>query len=170
MSDAPDPAVRHLLRRRADALRAVLPEPRDEERLVWAAVCSVGDGSVAFLLSALKGVVPLAMVTPVPLAGPSVVGVTRFQGQLVTVLSLASLLGRAWATDPTSLIVLDARGASIAVDCTVVPRTVALAPEAVASAREAPTWMAPVRSVDGELVQLIDVPRLVQTEVVRGGR
>jgi len=103
-----------------------------------------------------------------------VVGVTRFQGQLVTVLSLASLLGRAWATDPTNLLVLEARGserdAAVAVDCTDVPRTVALPPDSLALSLAAPSGILPVRSVDGEVVQLIDVGRLIGREVVRGGR
>jgi chemotaxis signal transduction protein len=169
MSSGPDPFVGELLSRRAEALRAILPEARDEERLVWAAVCSVGDAPFAFPLVALQGVLPLATVTPVPLAGPHVVGVTRFQGQLVTVLSLASLLGRAWATDPMNLIVLDAGDRAVAVDCSEVPRTAALPPECMDVSRAAPTWVTPVRTVEGELVQLVDVVRLVQ-EVVRAGR
>jgi purine-binding chemotaxis protein CheW len=186
MSNLPnDPAVAELLRRRAEALRAIPPEPEDELRLVWAAVCTVGDASFAFPLAALRGILPLSLVTPVPLAGPHVVGLTRFQGHLVTVLSLASLLGgRAWATDPTNILILemdlggaarDGRAGSIAVDCTDVPRTVALAPRdaegpAPAPIAGSPAWLSPVRTADGEVVQWIDVELLVQKEVLRGRR
>jgi chemotaxis signal transduction protein len=186
MSNVPnDPAIAELLRRRADALRAIPPEPEDEQRLVWAAVCTVGDASFAFPLAALRGILPLSMVTPVPLAGPHVVGLTRFQGQLVTVLSLASLLGgRAWATDPTNILVLeiglggasrDGRGGAIAIDCADVPRTVALPPhDAQVPPRGpvagSPAWLTPAQTIDGEVVQLIDVERLVQKEVLRGRR
>jgi chemotaxis signal transduction protein len=181
--------VREILRRRADALRVVPPEGRDEDTLVWVAVCSVGNGSFAFLLSALRGILPLGMITPVPLAGPSVVGVTRFQGQLVTVFSLAALLGdRSWAIDPTNLLVLDCGDGLVAVDCTEVPRSVALPARALESARDVSGATAPVQATDGEVVQLIDVARLVkdarasrkdreivpnrseETEVVRGDR
>ncbi len=170
MTLALDPALRALLRRRADALRAVPPEARDEDLLVWAAVFRLGDDSFAFRLEALKGILPLGMVTPVPLAGRHVVGVTRFQGELVTVLSFASLLGgRAWPRDATNLLVLESPEGAVAVDCTDVPRAVALPPGEVLAAAAAGGSHAPARTVDGDVVQLIDVARLVAGVSSRGG-
>jgi purine-binding chemotaxis protein CheW len=162
-----DVAARALLRRRAEALRVVPPEPNDEDRIVWVAVCNVGDGSFAFPLAVLRGILPLGAVTPVPLAGPNIVGVTRFQGRLVTVLSLASLLGgRAWVRDPTNLLVLDNDDGLIAVDCMDVPRTVAV--EARAAPDRAKTSddafgeaFSPITLAGGEAALLVDVGRLV---------
>ncbi len=77
------------------------------------------------------------MVTPVPLSPPHVIGILRFQGQIVTALSLASLLGgRGWREDPAVLLVVDPGfGRLVALDCERIPKPSGLPQAQVAEAR-----------------------------------
>ncbi len=147
-----------LLERRAERLRTVPPEPPDEERIVWAAALTLGDDVYAFPLQALRGVLPLRAVTPVPLAPPSVVGIARFQGQLLTVFSLASLLGGAWRVDATIMLVVEHPEGLFAFECGDVPTTVAI-PRASAEASLGGDvgGAGPVQTLEGDTVQLIDL-------------
>src|SRR5207253_4573879 len=95
---------RDLLERRAARLREK-PRAAEEESVLWAAEFPVGEDSYALPLESLRAAVPLKMVTSVPLSPPHVIGILRFQGQIVTALSLASLLGgRGWREDPAVLL------------------------------------------------------------------
>ena len=74
----------------------------------------------ALPLESLRAAVPLRMVTPVPLSPPHVIGILRFQGQILTAMSLSSLLGgRGWREDPAVLLVVDPGmgGRLLALDC-----------------------------------------------------
>src|SRR5437868_13919035 len=98
---------RDLLERRAARLREK-PRATEEESVLWAAEFPVGEDSYALPLEALRAAVPLRMVTPVPLSPAHVIGILRFQGQILTAMSLASLLGgRGWREDPAVLLVVD---------------------------------------------------------------
>jgi chemotaxis signal transduction protein len=151
---------KEILARRAERLRTAPPLLADEERVLLAAAISFGDLTIAFALSALRGVLPLRAVTPVPLAEPVVIGVTRFQGQLITVLSLASLLGVAWRTDPSNVLVLNSGEGTVAVDCADIPRLVTLPSRAIEGTGGA---MTPVHTEEGELVQLLDPALLMES-------
>ncbi len=83
---------RELLERRAARLRDK-PRAAEEESVLWAAEFPVGEDSYALPLESLRAAVPLKMVTPVPLSPPHVIGILRFQGQILTAMSLSSLLG-----------------------------------------------------------------------------
>ena len=112
-----------LLERRAQRVRE-RPQGVDEESVLWVAEFPVGEESYAIPLDMLRAAVPLRMVTPVPLSPPHVIGILRFQGQIVTALSLASILGgRGWREDPAVLLVVDPGfGRLVALDCERIPK------------------------------------------------
>src|SRR6202011_3917283 len=132
------PELNELLARRAQRIREK-PAEAEDENLLWVAEFPVGEETYALPLDTLRAAVPLKMVTPVPLSPPHVIGILRFQGQIVTALSLASLLGgRGWREDPAVLLVLDPGvGRLIALDCEQHPRPVAI-PERLIAAGGAP--------------------------------
>ena len=110
--------------------------------------------------------VPLSRVTPVPLSPPGVIGVVRFQGQLLTALSLPGLLtGCAWTGDPTVLLIAEARaGELIGFDCEKVPRPGSLPRALVESARQRAGAAAAVVEVPlpgGVSVHLVDFEALL---------
>src|SRR2546423_7874892 len=127
---------RDLLERRAARLREK-PRATEEESVLWAAEFPVGEDSYALPLESLRAAVPLKMVTPVPLSPPHVIGILRFQGQIITALSLASLLGgRGWREDPAVLLVVDSGfGRLVALDCERIPKPVGLPHALVEQAR-----------------------------------
>ena len=120
------PDLRDLLERRAARLRA--PAPAEEEQVFWVAEFPLGEERWALPLSVLRAAVPLRMVTPVPLSPPHLVGILRFQGQIISALSLSALLGgHGWREDPAVLLVIDAGlGRLVALDCETIPKPVAL--------------------------------------------
>ena len=119
--------LQELLERRAARVREK-PDERDEETLLWVAEFPVGEETYAIALDALRAAVPLKMVTPVPHSPPHVIGILRFQGQIITALSLASLLGgRGWREDPAVLLVVDPGfGRLVALDCERIPKPTGL--------------------------------------------
>lgn len=118
-----------LLATRAERLKRRAEADTSEEAVVWLAELTLGDERFAFPLEAMRSVVPLKRLTPVPLAAAHVIGILRFQGQVISALSLPALLGgRAWRSDPTVLLVVDGPGGQpVALDCEGVPRPLALA-------------------------------------------
>lgn len=163
--------VADILRRRAERLRAerVAPDGEDEQAVVWLAEFSVGDEQYAIPLAVLRAAIPLRLVTPVPLASPHVLGICRFEGQLVAALSLASLLGgRTWGIDPKTLLVLDpaGNGRLTAVDCEQVPKPTSIPLRAMeeARARGSNRIIAPATTADLRLVNVIDIGRLLEAQ------
>jgi chemotaxis signal transduction protein len=128
-----------LLRARATELAhdTADAEPEEEGRAV--AMFSVGEELYAIPLEHLRAAVPLTSVTPVPLAPPHVIGIVRFRGQAVTVLSFAAVFGvGGWRVDPAVLVVLEGPGERlIAVDCEHIPRAATLPATVIAMARSA---------------------------------
>jgi len=132
------PEVRELLERRAERLREKPRSSTEEESLLWVAEFPIGEESYALPLESLRAAVPLKMVTPVPLSPPHVIGILRFQGQILSALSLSSLLGgRGWREDPAVLLVVDPGmgGRLVAVDCERIPKPVSLPHALVEEAR-----------------------------------
>jgi purine-binding chemotaxis protein CheW len=132
----PAPAeVTALLERRAARLRA--PVAVEVEAAEWIAELAVGDQSYALPLAALRATVPLRMVTSVPLAPPHVIGILRYHGQILTALSLASLLGvTGWRSDPAVLVIVDdGAGNQCAVDCEQVPKAAPVVAGVIDAAR-----------------------------------
>ena len=125
-----------VLERRAARIREK-PSSSDEDSVLWVAEFPVGEETFAIPLAALRAAVPLKSVTPVPHSPPHVIGILRFQGQILTALSLASLLGgRGWREDPAVLLVVDPGfGRLVALDCERIPKPTGLPIALVEEAR-----------------------------------
>ena len=157
------PELNELLVRRAERIRQK-PAEAEDENLLWVAEFPVGEETYALPLDTLRAAVPLKMVTPVPLSPPHVIGILRFQGQIVTALSLASLLGgRGWREDPAVLLVVDPGfGRLVAVDCERIPKPSGLPHAQVAEARarsSGPTYE--ITLAGARQVSLLDLLRLM---------
>ena len=153
-----------LLERRAARLREK-PAAYTDEAMVWVAEFPIGDESYALPLDGLRAAVPLKMVTPVPLSPPHVIGILRFQGQVLTAMSLASLLGgRGWREDPAVLLVVDPGmgGRLVAIDCEHIPKPVPLPVSQVEAARARSTGAVADVTLPGmQQINLVDLRRLL---------
>jgi len=159
------PEVVALLERRAERLREA-PSEEAREAVLPVAEFSLGADHYADPLEQLRSVLPLRLVTPVPLADTRVIGLLRHQGQLITVLSLMALLGvKGWRQDCTVLLLVDAGdGHLVAFDCEHVPRIEALPVRQVEQARsrgKGPVFEVVTNGL--RQVGLIDVAALLST-------
>jgi purine-binding chemotaxis protein CheW len=153
-----------VLNRRAERLRSKKVEEESEDSTLWIAEFVIGEEPFGIPLSALRAAVPLRMVTPVPLSAPHVIGVLRFQDQMISALSLSSLLGgRGWRQDPQVLLVVDPGwGHLTALDCEQIPKPAALPLAAVEAARAAKGGpVLEVTTKDMRQVNLIDLTKLL---------
>jgi len=155
-----DAALDHIqavLARRAQRLSE--PEPVDAEEdvtAVWLAEFEIGDECFALRLGALRSSIPLKLVTPVPLVPAHVLGILRYEGQLVCAFSLVSLLGRAWRSDPSVLIVVQRpRGGLVALDCERIPKPIKVPLSSIESAKQ-----------DGELIKVVTTPELRELRLI----
>jgi len=166
-----DAKTRAILEQRAERLRAA-PAATREGPVEWVAEFPVGEERFAIPLSVLRSVVPLRRVTPVPLSRPHVVGILRFQGQIITALSMASLLGiKGWRQDPAVLLVVDPGwGRLVAIDCEEVPRPIGLHVAAVEETRARGAKAIHEIAHAGHIIHLIDLLRLLDRRTgARGG-
>jgi purine-binding chemotaxis protein CheW len=165
-----DAKTREILQRRAERLRAAPQAASAGPIEHHLAEFPVGDETYAIPLSAFRAVVPLRRVTPVPLARPHIVGILRFQGQIVTALSMAALLGiKGWRQDPSVLLVVDPGwGRLVAIDCEDVPRPVSIAHAALDEARSRESRAVTEIVHDGRVVHLLDLAKLLDRR--SGGR
>lgn len=134
--DQAQETARKLLLARAERLRE---KPAGEEQEVfWTAEFPLGGEAYALPLGSLVACQPLRLVTPVPLSDPTLAGVVRFQRRLLSVMSLAGLLGSpGWRRDPSVMLVLKLDGERlVAVDCEEIPRSSSLPLPSVAQARK----------------------------------
>jgi chemotaxis signal transduction protein len=163
--------LNQLLERRAERVRE---KPREEaEEFLWVAEFPVGEETYAIPLEALRAAVPLKMVTPVPLSPPHVIGILRFQGQIITALSLASLLGgRGWREDPAVLLVVDPGfGKLLALDCERIPKPTGLPHALVEEARARAAGAVVEVTLPGmKQVMLIELARLVDRRLLEVAR
>ncbi|GAO01166.1 chemotaxis protein CheW [Anaeromyxobacter sp. PSR-1] len=155
--------VDEILARRAERARAAPAADRSEVALPVAEF-GLGAERYAIPLASLRAVLPLRLVTPIPRAPAHVIGLLRFQGQLVTAHSLMALLGvKGWRQDCAVLLVLERDdGRRVAIDCEHVPRIDALPQRAVDQARA--RGAGPVHEVTAEglrPVALLDVAALL---------
>jgi chemotaxis signal transduction protein len=114
-------------------------------------------------LPALRAALPLRMVTPIPLSAPHVIGILRFQGELISALSMGSLLSaNGWRRDPAVLLVVDAgTGRTVALDCEEIPKALMLPAVHVDQARQRGGSTHEIITPDQRVVLLIDLPRLL---------
>jgi len=165
----PSAAQREVLDRRAARLRERTVEV-EEEQAVAVAELPAGDHTYAIELCSLHAVLPLRQVSPVPLAPAHVVGVVRFQGEILPVLSFASVVDvGGWRRDPEVLLVVEAAGQRVGLDSEQVPRATSLPARLVAEARaHAPSPVLEV-VVGSRRVRLLDLPALLQGLRIRHG-
>jgi CheW-like domain len=158
-----DETALSVLLARAARLRKPVPAPEDPAELVWVATFPLGEERFAFPLRELRAAIPLRNVTSVPLAPAGIVGIVRFEGALLTVFSLASLLGqRAWQRDPTLLLVVEPESKRrVAVDACDVPIAEPLARSTVLGATPRPDGITPLEARDGGRIMLIDLATLL---------
>ena len=157
------PEVTDLLLKRAERIRRK-PAEAEDQNLLWVAEFPVGEETYALPLDGLRAAVPLRMVTPVPLSPPHVIGILRFQGQIVTALSLASLLGgRGWREDPAVLLVVDPGfGRLVALDCERIPKPTGLPHAQVEEARARSSGaVCEITLAGARQVNLLDLGRLM---------
>ncbi len=157
---------RGLLERRATRLRAP-PVEEEQDASILLAEFPVGGDRYAIPLDALRVALPLRLVRPVPLSPPHIVGIFRYEGRILTALSLAAILGvRGWRQDPSVLLVMTGPGGQLtAVDCEAIPRPLTLPRAALDHARaQAPS--APLLDViagDSGVVRIaVDLHRLLE--------
>lgn len=158
--------VAEVLRLRAERLRAA-PTNDDEGTELWVAEFPVGQERFALPLESLRAVLPLSVVTPVPMSPPHVVGVLRFDGRIISVLSLASLLkSPGWRQDPTVVVLVDPGwGRLTALDCEAIPRAVPISAAVVEAARAAHGERSVVEVVmpgDRQRLNVIDLRKLLE--------
>lgn len=158
-----DQEVRSLLDERAKRLSGRIDGTADETVLMVAEF-PLGEERYAISLESLRAALPLRLVTPVPLSQPHVIGVLRYQGQVLAALSLAALLGgHGWRQDPAVLLVVDrGDGELCALDCEAIPRPLSLPAAAVETARthaDGPVTEV-LLSTSRQIIHLIDLPRL----------
>lgn len=164
-----DDLDRAVLERRAE--RLALPAAREEAGggdLV--AKFQLGDAFYAFPLARMRAIVPLRSVTAVPLAPRGVLGVVRWRRRIITAFSLPALLGgAAWRSDAEVLLVVElAPDHHVAVDCAEIPRSVALAENAIDRATPRAPGVDEVALGDGGTVLLLDLSRLVKRAIGHG--
>jgi purine-binding chemotaxis protein CheW len=134
------PAEEAMLRARAAELAQGVAEVAPEHEGLAVAMFSVGEEIYAIPLEHLRAAIPLTTVTSIPQAPPHIIGIVRFRGQAVTVLSFAAIFGvGGWRVDPAVLVVLEGPGKRlIAIDCEHIPRAGSLPHAAIAVARSGP--------------------------------
>jgi len=165
---------REILEVRRNRLRRKPEAAVEEEAAFWVAEFPVGDERYAVPLQRLRGSVPLRLVTPVPLSPPHVVGILRFQGQVIAALSMAALLGgQGWRQDPAVLLVVEGpAGDLLALDCEQVPQPLSV-PQRVVEEARAHAAAGPVTAValpGARQLNLIDLDQLLaRVSGVRGG-
>jgi purine-binding chemotaxis protein CheW len=166
------PELAELLERRAARVREKQTGSEDESFFAVAEF-PVGEETWAIPLDTLRAAVPLRNVTPVPLSPPHVIGILRFQGQVVTALSLASLLGgRGWREDPAVLLVVDVGlGHLVAVDCERIPKPTGIPHALVSEARARESGPVVEIVLPGlRQLHLVDLRRLIASAEPTGAR
>jgi purine-binding chemotaxis protein CheW len=158
--------VRRLLEARAARLKARLTSKADEPT-VMVAEFRIGDAQYAIPLGDFRAAVPLKLVTPVPLSPPEVIGILRYQGQVLSALSLATLLGvGGWRMDPTVLLVVEPfAGKLIGLDCEEIPKPCALPAAPLEKAKKRGAEPVVELFLPGTApIRLIDLAALLETK------
>ncbi len=165
------PEVKALLDLRAERLRHRAKESV-EEAVFHVAEFKLGRERLALPLIKVRACLPLRSVTPVPLAPPAVIGLLRYDGELLTAYSLSALLGgRGQTSDPTVLLVLESsHGGRVAVDCEQIPKAGTHSLKRVEEARERRrrdghlAGVAELSDGENQPVGLIDIDELLSSQ------
>lgn len=161
VGQAPEgPEAAAVLLQRAE--RLATPRAPGEDEATWVGEFRLSDARHALPLASLLAAVPLRRVAPVPLAPPQVLGVVRFEGQVLTVYSLASLLEtRGWRQDPAVLLIVQVGDRRVGLDCEQVPRPLSLPRQSLEAGAHAPGASRTVLDATGAPLQLLDLARLL---------
>lgn len=119
----------------------------------------VGAEAYALPVECVLEVAELGDVTEVPGSDERVLGVRNLRGEVLPVFDLARLLGIGQERRPEHLVVLEASGARVGLAIHGIT-SVGPLPEAV-GATDA-EFVAGAALADGELVGIIDVPRVLE--------
>ncbi len=165
------PAVMKLLESRAIRL-ASAPKALDvEEDNLWFATFPVGELEVAIALDKLRAAVPLRRVASVPLAPPEVVGIVRWSGVVLTVFSLAFMLGGHGSRgDSGNLVILERGGGRlVAFDCSQIPLAMTRPAREIELARTRSSGALLDVSTGNRTLTIVDVEKLlIEWEARRG--
>lgn len=165
MNELP-PEVAKLLEARAVRLAATPRALESDEDSLWFATFPVGDLEVAIPLEQLRAAVPLRRIASVPLAPPEVVGIVRFGGNVLTVYSLAFMLGgQGSRADSNYLIVVDRPGGRlVAFDCAQIPLALTRPAREIELARMRATTQGAVTDVSrgDRVLSVVDVQKLLE--------
>jgi purine-binding chemotaxis protein CheW len=93
---------------------------------VRALLVPVGADTYAIALDEVREVLPAPVVTTVPTAPPSVMGVFNLRGEVVALLDTGTLLGVGLATDLAAVVVVDAAGGIAGLSATASTSSVEL--------------------------------------------
>jgi chemotaxis signal transduction protein len=168
MSDAANALNEKALRLlEARAARLRVRKEAAEEDGAWVAEFSVGGDAYALPLERLVACLPLKGVTPVPLSQRGIVGITRWEGKVVAVFSLASRLGlRGWRRDPNVLLLLSHKDGFVGLDCEEIPRSsqlpFAVLAQAPTGGAQRPLAMPSGPGQPARLLQLLDPDLLLE--------
>jgi chemotaxis signal transduction protein len=164
---AKDEKAQRLLEARAARLRE--RKQSAEEDGAWVAEFSMGGETYALPLERLVACLPLKGLTPVPQSRRDIVGITRWEGKVVAVFSMALRLGlRGWRRDPNVLLILSSKEGFVGLDCEEIPRSTQL-PFGVLAQAPAGGALRPLNLPGGpgqasKLLQLIDPDLLFVAE------
>lgn len=119
-----------------------------------ALVFPLGGESYALPLAQVREVVPAPLLTVLPTAPSSILGLVNLRGDVLPVLSAGVLLGSPFRVEPRYVMVVDAAGRPVGLAISGLPRIVELAFE--------PGGGPDVHTVDGEPVVMTDADALVR--------
>ncbi len=159
------PEWKKLLALRTARLSAKWDESEGEVASLGVAQFPIGERQYAIPLDRMRAVIPLRTATAIPLVASQIVGVVRFQGDLLTAYSLASLLGvQGWGRDPTVLLVVAPEpDRLVALDSEQIPRPGTLPLAVIERARRrADEPSLDVMSAEGGAIRLLDLGRLFE--------
>jgi purine-binding chemotaxis protein CheW len=156
---------------RAQTLRRSPTTEEAEGEAVWVAEFPFGRQTCAVFLETVRAVVPIRVVTQVPLAPPQIIGLLRFRGEILTAYSLPALLPTSgWQQDPPVLLVVQTSGGRlIAFDCEQIPKASTLSRAAIDAATKTDGGVCDVLRDGRDVLRLIDIDALLARARRTGG-
>ena len=113
---------------------------------------------LGFAFDDVREVVAGPVVTPLPTAPESVLGLFNLRGELVPLLDPAAVLGFGTTPEPAFAVVLDVEGAPVGLPCAGTPEVVALG--AVVAESDRPSVRA-THQAEGGPVVVVDTAAVV---------
>lgn len=162
MSDAE--RLQKVLQERARKLAARSSELVERKVHATTAIVVVGSESFAIPSEFVRGIVPLVEAMRLPGLPAHLLGIVHFRGELISVVDLGLYLGARGATRPRFLVVVRGGPGLIGLGVEEVLEFRALHEDEVEA--NAHAGNRPLRAVTRDLVQVLDIPRLVSDEAL----